>query len=278
MLWRVRTSLTDRPGSLAQLATTCGEHGLNILAVQIFPEIGSVVDELVVEAADGWTARDLAWVVATPGGSAVSVSRCASRDLVDEPVRWLRAAEEMIHHPEDRGRILAELTNEGPEGWSPSENARISALLDVVGLAGALDLPVVATESICYDVLADSVVASAGEAVIATASLAGDGSATVVVTPPWRRKGVGRAVFVLMAGVARDAGLEEIVLVAPGDDGVQGGATLAMLDALGLRGRIKLQDGLLRIRVSLADIRPVTPRSRPAPHVVPAVEALPGTG
>ena len=275
MLWRVRTSLTDRPGSLARLAATCGEHGLNILAVQIFPEIGTVVDELVLEAAEAWTARDLASLVATSGGNAVSVSRCASRDLVDEPVRWLRAAEQMIQHPEDRGRILSELTNEEYDGWSFSENARISALLDVVGLAGSLDLPQGETASIVYDVLDDAVIARTGRTVIATASLDQEGSTTVVVAPSWRRKGVGRAVFVMMAGVARHAGHDEIVLMAPGDDGADGGATLGMLNALGLRGLIKLTNDVLQIRVSLADIRPVAPRGNPAPHAVPTVEALP---
>ena len=48
MLWRVRTSLADRPGSLARITSTCGENGLNILALQIFPDVGSVVDDVVV--------------------------------------------------------------------------------------------------------------------------------------------------------------------------------------------------------------------------------------
>jgi GNAT superfamily N-acetyltransferase len=274
MLWRVRTSLTDRPGSLAQLAATFGGHGLNILSVQIFPEIGTVVDELVVEADDVWSGQDLAGLVATSGGSAVSVTACGARDLVDEPVRWLRAAEQMVQSPEDRGRILAELTHPEVEGWSYSENARVSALLDVVALAGSLDLPQGATASIVYDVLEDAVIARSGETVVATASLDDAGNATVVVAPPWRRKGVGRAVFVMMAGVARHAGLDEIVLTAPGDDQ----ATLGMLNALGLRGRVKLREGVLQIRVSLADIRPVAPRSRPAPAVVPAAEAMPTAG
>src|SRR5690349_20372692 len=96
MLWRVRTSLTDRPGSLARITSTCGENGLNILALQIFPEVGSVVDELVLEAADDWTGRDIASLVAAAGGDSVSVTPCGPRHLVDEPVRWLRAAEQII--------------------------------------------------------------------------------------------------------------------------------------------------------------------------------------
>lgn len=278
MLWRVRTSLTDRPGSLAQLATIFGSHGVNILSVEIFPEVGTVVDELVVDASDAWSGQELAALVASSGGGAVSVSPCGSRDLVDGPVRWLRAAEQMIQHPEERDRVLAELTNAGDGSSSYSENARISALLDVVGLAAAIDLPQGGTASIVYDVLADGVVARTGDTVIATASLDSDGSATVVVAPPWRRRGVGRAVFVLVAGIARHAGRDEIVLMAPRDDGVDGGATLALLGSLGLRGLVRLADGVLQIRVSLADIRPVAPRSTLGTPVVPVVEAMPAAG
>ena len=53
MFFRVRTSLTERPGALALLATRCGEAGLNIMGLQIFPDLGSVTDELVISAARG---------------------------------------------------------------------------------------------------------------------------------------------------------------------------------------------------------------------------------
>jgi len=44
MLWRVRTTLPDRPGALAMLAATCGEAGVNILGLQIYPRVESVTD------------------------------------------------------------------------------------------------------------------------------------------------------------------------------------------------------------------------------------------
>lgn len=46
MLWRVRTTMPDRPGALARLARSCGERGANILALQIFPGVHGVTDEL----------------------------------------------------------------------------------------------------------------------------------------------------------------------------------------------------------------------------------------
>jgi hypothetical protein len=45
MLWKVRATLAERPGSLAELARSCGEAGVNILGLQIFPGIGSVTDD-----------------------------------------------------------------------------------------------------------------------------------------------------------------------------------------------------------------------------------------
>src|SRR4029079_6013287 len=91
MLWRVRTSLADRPGSPARITSTCGEDGLHTLALQIFPDVGSGVDELVLEAADEWTGQEIASIVAAAGGDTVGGTPCAPRHLGDEPVRWLRA-------------------------------------------------------------------------------------------------------------------------------------------------------------------------------------------
>ena len=48
VLFRARTTLSDRPGSLATLARHCGEQGVNILGLQIFPGVEGVTDELVL--------------------------------------------------------------------------------------------------------------------------------------------------------------------------------------------------------------------------------------
>ena len=48
MLWRVRTTLPDRPGALALLAEQCGLADINILGLQIFPGVEAVTDELVL--------------------------------------------------------------------------------------------------------------------------------------------------------------------------------------------------------------------------------------
>ena len=71
MLWRVRTTLPDRPGSLAVLAQHCGEAGVNILGLQIFPGVDSVTDELVIRTPEDWGVAEIAELIerASGGGS-----------------------------------------------------------------------------------------------------------------------------------------------------------------------------------------------------------------
>ena len=80
MLYRVRASVTERPGALALLATRCGDAGLNILGLQIFPDLGQVTDEMVISAPDTWTARAVAELVSGAGGDEVSVEPCTTHD------------------------------------------------------------------------------------------------------------------------------------------------------------------------------------------------------
>ena len=89
MLWRVRTTLPDRPGSLAVLAQSCGEAGVNILGLQIFPGIDAVTDELVLRTPEGWGLPEIAELVERSGGHAVSAAR-VHRGRADRPAHPLR--------------------------------------------------------------------------------------------------------------------------------------------------------------------------------------------
>jgi len=164
MLWRVRTSLADRPGSLARITSSCGEHGLNILALQIFPDVGSVVDELVLEAADDWTGQEIASIVAEAGGDTVGVTPCGPRHLVDEPVRWLRAAEQIMADRSQAERVLTGLVGDDAAAWSFAENARVAALLDVVRGADHVETEPIRPDVVVYDVYTDAVVVSSASA------------------------------------------------------------------------------------------------------------------
>jgi GNAT superfamily N-acetyltransferase len=187
-------------------------------------------------------------------------------------VRWLRAAEQIIADRDQAERVLAALVGDDAETWSFAENARVAALLDVVRGADVLELEPIRPDVVVYDVYADAVVARTGHVVVATASLEPNGDTTVVVSPAWRRKGIGRALLVMVAGVARHSGRDEILLLAPGDDE----GTLPMVASVGLHPMVRLRDGLIQLRIGLRTIRPVAPSSRLSPDTAP--QTAPQTG
>ena len=128
MYFRVRTSLIERPGALALLATQCGEAGLNIMGLQIFPDLGSVTDELVINVPEYWTARAVAELVSGAGGDEVSVEPCTTHDLIDQPVRWLTAAQDVVADPALLPALLEKLLGPHPEKWSAAEHSRAASL------------------------------------------------------------------------------------------------------------------------------------------------------
>ena len=114
MLWRVRTTMSDRPGSLAALAAHCGDQAVNILGLQIFPDVAGVTDELVLRAPDGWQVADVATLVESAGGLHVTVSTCTEHSLVDGPTRYLQAVSRLVAAPADLPEILARLLDAEP--------------------------------------------------------------------------------------------------------------------------------------------------------------------
>ncbi|MEP9361937.1 GNAT family N-acetyltransferase [Nocardioides sp. CN2-186] len=109
MLWRVRTTLPDRPGALAMLAATCGEAGVNILGLQIFPGIESVTDELVLSTPDDWTEADLADLIGRSGGLSVSAGPCTEAALSDQPTRYVQASRTILAQPASFPEVVARL-------------------------------------------------------------------------------------------------------------------------------------------------------------------------
>ena len=109
MLWRVRTTLSDRPGSLAVLARNCGEAGVNILGLQIFPGIEAVTDELVLRTPEGWGLPEIAHLVEASGGLAVSAAPCTEAALSDQPTRYVQAARTILTRPSSFPEVVAML-------------------------------------------------------------------------------------------------------------------------------------------------------------------------
>jgi len=115
MLWRVRTTLPDRPGTLAALAQRCGEAGVNILGLQIFPGIGDVTDELIVRTPMGWADQQVAELMATSGGSDVVVMASREAALTDQPTRYIRAAQMILERPLSFPEVVARLFDTATE-------------------------------------------------------------------------------------------------------------------------------------------------------------------
>jgi ribosomal protein S18 acetylase RimI-like enzyme len=109
MLWRVRTALPDRPGALAVLARTCGEDGVNILGLQIFPGVDAVTDELVLQTPEDWGPAELADLVERSGGRSVSAAPCTEAALTDQPTRYVQAARELLAQPAAFPEVVARL-------------------------------------------------------------------------------------------------------------------------------------------------------------------------
>lgn len=109
MLWRVRTTMPDRPGGLARLAQRCGEAGVNILGLQIFPGADAVTDELVMRTPEGWDVHDLALLVEGSGWTYVSATPCSAAALSDQPTRYVQAARTILARPTSFPEVVAGL-------------------------------------------------------------------------------------------------------------------------------------------------------------------------
>ncbi len=122
MLWRVRTTLADRPGALALLAGRCGDAEVNILGLQIFPGVhAAVTDELILSTPDGWELAEVAALVEDAGGLQVAVSACTAHALVDGPTNYLLAVGHVAENPELITEALTELLDAqaGPDELKP---------------------------------------------------------------------------------------------------------------------------------------------------------------
>ena len=258
MYYRVRTKLADAPGALATLAQRCGEAGVNILALQIYPELGAVTDDLVVETPDSWTAAAVVELVSGAGGDEVSVVPCATHDLVDQPTAWLRAAQAVLVDPD---LLPAELTAllGARVSWSATEQVRAAVLTEFAEQARSAAPPSAAAGKavVEYELDDRQVLARIGVHVVGAARLhAGVDQAveaSLEVAPAWRRLGIGRQLLRQICGVAAGQGATELVMLAPAtEEGV-----VPVIAAAGMRGRIRLTEEGLSVHVSLAGVRPI---------------------
>lgn len=132
MLWRVRTTLPDRPGSLATLARRCGERSVNVLGLQIFPGVDGVTDELVLATPDGWTLTEVAEMVEDAGGTRVVVGSCTEQALADGPTRYLTAVRRVLGADSEPGEVLAGLLDARADASPSADNGPAAPAQDVL--------------------------------------------------------------------------------------------------------------------------------------------------
>ncbi|AXG76690.1 GNAT family N-acetyltransferase [Streptomyces paludis] len=92
VLWRMRTTVRDEPGSLAALCAAFAAHRVDILTLQTHPLADGTVDEFLLRAPAALQAKDLTRQVADAGGSDTWIERADAHDLVDTPTRVLGLA------------------------------------------------------------------------------------------------------------------------------------------------------------------------------------------
>lgn len=290
MLWRVRTTLPDRPGELANLAQRCGDAGVNILALQVFPGVEHVTDEMVLRAPDGWQESDLERLV----GAGAVVQRCSEEALADQPGRYVLAAREILESPMRFPEVLARLFDAEPDpvgsrphdvigltvgdvevqvhrraAFTETERARGDAMAALVNVVLARE----ATARVGpprvgsvpeYDVRGSAVTAYVdgvvvGHAVLGETSLSEDGararSLELEVEPHFRRHGIGHRLLREAARLAATLGAEEVVLTFRAGDP----AVTPMVLAAGMRSRIRMAGEHLTVRLPVRDLKPLHP-------------------
>jgi ribosomal protein S18 acetylase RimI-like enzyme len=290
MLWRVRTTLPDRPGALAELAASCGESGVNILGLQIFPGVDRVTDELVLRTPRDWELADLAELVEHAGGTKVSVLPCTEAALTDQPTRYVLAARRILAQPAGFPEVVAQLfdAEADPTGsslgpvqdvmelvvgevavqvrrtapFTATEHARGSALAelvnDVLAVTKHRPLPepgrrVAGEGPPTFEVGERAVVARVDGTVVGSVTWTDRDGAWHIdlgVDPAWRRRGIGSRLLLEVARAARGSAATEIVVRTRADNQ----AVLPLVLGTGLRGRIRMGSDDLTVRIPVQQL------------------------
>lgn len=293
MLWRVRTTLPDRPGALATLAQECGSAGVNILGLQVFPGVEAVTDELVLRVPDDWDAKAIAALVERAGASAVVVHPCTEAALVDQPTRYVQAARAILAQPARFPEVLAHLVDAEAEPidaglrhdsmemtvgevtvqvhrqapFTATEHARGAAMAELVSdvlMRGRQVLSVTEPgRRLGAGVEPDYVTTSHSVSALVEGAPVGRALLAEQVAPGVRRLALevdpawrrrGIGSRLLMLAARAASGLGEEELVLVTEADNQ--AVLPLVLGSGLRGRIRMSGDVLTVRVPLRDLEP----------------------
>jgi GNAT superfamily N-acetyltransferase len=297
MLWRVRTTLPDRPGSLALLAEQCGLAEVNILGLQIFPGVEAVTDELVLRTPDGWGPAEIGRLVEAAGGRGVVAAPCSEDALADQATLYVQAARAVLQRPMTFPEVVGRLFDADlePAGGADPDDDVMEMTVGDVEVSVRRAAPFTATEhtrgAAMAALVTDVLRRQADPGVVGTGSngrRVGGGA-----TPSYAVEGdsvaarvddvvVGRATLLtqeepgvvpISLGVdptwqRRGIGTRLLVDVArlahgQGADEIllttrsDNQAVLPMVLAAGLRGRIRMAGDQLTVRVAVRDLKPL---------------------
>ncbi|MER5407937.1 GNAT family N-acetyltransferase [Streptomyces sp. NPDC002769] len=123
VLWRMRTTVKDEPGSLAALCTALAHRQVDILSLQTHPLAEGTVDEFLLRAPAGLAASEITRALSRAGGTGTWIERADAHDLVDAPTRVLglatRTALDAAELPLALRQLLGRCTIRSLPAWSP---------------------------------------------------------------------------------------------------------------------------------------------------------------
>jgi RimJ/RimL family protein N-acetyltransferase len=112
---RIRTTVDERPGRLASLASALAERGGNILGLSVQSDTDGTVDEFVADIpASPESVRE---ALEAAGGRRVQVVPATAHELTDEPTRALLLASRLRSMPWRLPELLAELLRADDARW-----------------------------------------------------------------------------------------------------------------------------------------------------------------
>lgn len=120
-LWRLRTSVRDTPGRLAQLTAGLAEIGSNIRTVHVHPTADGAVDEILLHAPNDVTAATLRRAVRAAGGAKTTAARADVRELNDLPTRAFTLATRLVDGSVELARALRAVLGQVEIEWCDSE-------------------------------------------------------------------------------------------------------------------------------------------------------------
>ncbi|GAA2445586.1 GNAT family N-acetyltransferase [Streptomyces macrosporus] len=119
-LWRLRTTVRERPGSLAALCGALAKHRVDVIGLQTHPLGEVTVDEFLLRAPGSLEAEELTRAAAAAGGRDTWLERADAHDLVDVPTRVLGLATRTALDTAELPLALRQLLGRCTIRWVPA--------------------------------------------------------------------------------------------------------------------------------------------------------------